>query len=732
MFWFARILPWPLASLTAAAGLLAATADVNAAAPLPAALPNPIMFVTQFPISSDFATIGAVFANHRGTMESAGRGGDLYIRYANGTLRNLTAEAGYGQTGLQGANAIAVRDPDVHWNGTKAVFSMVVGAPNQYQWNAYYWQLYEITGLGQGQTVTITRVANQPADYNNVQPTYTSNGDIVFSSDRPRSGERHLYPQHDEYESTATPTGLWKLTSAGQLTLLQHSPSGSFAPLVDRYGRIIYTRWDHLQRDQQADAGSYGNFNWASEAANAARLASTAEVFPEPRYNTPTSNAHTLNQFLPWMINQDGTGEETLNHVGRHELSSYFNRSLPNDPNLREFNPAGRANANPIENWLQISEDPTVAGRYLAIDALEFDTHASGQIVAMTAPPGANPGALTVQYLTPRTTRNTYTGVPPASFSGHYRDPLVLADGQIIAGHSSDPRPAGNDGTRANPNPRYKFRLRTLAMSGGSLLPVAGGELTGASGIQKNISYWDPDVRVTYNGPLWEMSPVEVRARAVPPTPTATLESTEQQLFAETGVLVSAFKDFLKRNDLALLVMRDATTRDSVDKQQPFNLRVPGGVQTTGAGGTIYDIAWMQFFQGDQIRGIGGITTPAAGRRVLAQAMHDADALRFMPAVTGAPAGSTRIASDGSVAALVPAQRALSWQSTAPNGTPVVRERFWITAQPGEIRVCDGCHGINQSNQAGGGVAQNSPLALREMLLHWTQNVDPLFGSDFD
>lgn len=33
--------------------------------------------------------------------------------------------------GMQGANAIAVREPSVHWSGSKAVFSMVVGAPTQ-------------------------------------------------------------------------------------------------------------------------------------------------------------------------------------------------------------------------------------------------------------------------------------------------------------------------------------------------------------------------------------------------------------------------------------------------------------------------------------------------------------------------------------------------------------------------------------------------------------------------
>lgn len=700
----------------------------------PVATQYPILFVTQFPISTDFATIGSVFANHRASMVSAARGGDLYIRYPTGVLRNLTAEAGYGDIGQQGANAIAVRDPAVHWNGTKAVFSMVVGGPaQQYAVGTWYWQLYEITGFGQGQTPVITRVANQPADYNNVQPTYASNGDLIFVSDRPRNGQRHLYPQHDEYESTPTPTGLWKLTNGGVLSLMQHSPSGSFTPQVDSFGRVIFTRWDHLQRDQQADAGGSGNFNWASEAVNAPKLANTNEVFPELRGDSGTSYGHRINNFFPWMINQDGTAEETLNHIGRHELLSYFNRSFSNDPNLREFNPAGRTNANSIENWLQMVEDPRVPGRYLAIDALEFATHASGQIVAMEAPPSRKADAINVSYLTPRSTRGIYdNGTPPADFTGHYRHPLPLSDGQIIAARSADPRRAGNSGTRANPLPRYVFRLHSLEMSAGSLRPVSGGELTGATGIRKAIRYYDPDVLVSYDGPLWELSPVEVRARSVPPAVGSELEAPETQAFALAGVTPEEFRQFLSLNQLALMVTRNATTRDRADRQQPYNLRVPGGTQTTGAGGFVYDIAWMQFMQGDQIRGIGGIATPTAGRRVLAQPMHEPAALRFMPPTSGAPPGAVKIAADGSVASLVPAQRAMSWQSTRTDGTPVVRERYWISAQAGEIRVCDGCHGVNSGNQAGAVAAQNPPEALQALLVWWKQNYDPLFKSGFD
>src|SRR5437016_4374560 len=93
-------------------------------------LPNPILFVTQVPIPNDTTTITSVFGNHQSTTASCGRGGDLYILYTDGTSKNLTAASGYGNSGLQGSNSIAVRDPYMHWGGTKAIFSMVVGSPS--------------------------------------------------------------------------------------------------------------------------------------------------------------------------------------------------------------------------------------------------------------------------------------------------------------------------------------------------------------------------------------------------------------------------------------------------------------------------------------------------------------------------------------------------------------------------------------------------------------------------
>ncbi len=253
-------------------------------------------------------------------------------------------------------------------------------------------------------------------------------------------------------------------------------------------------------------------------------------------------------------------------------------------------------------------------------------------------------------------------------------------------------------------------------------------------GLVKSVSYWDPDVLVSYDGPLWELSPVEVRAREVPAaTAESALAAAEAQVFAEAGVDPVRFRAFLRERGLGVLVGRNVTARDDADRQQPYDLRVPGGVQTVGSAGTPRDIVWMQFFQADLLRGMGGTAQPRDGRRVLARPLHEPAALSFMPpAPAGAPTGAVKIAADGSVAALVPAQRAMSWQSTAADGAAVVRERYWISVQPGEIRTCDGCHGVNRANQAGAPAAQNAPAALRDLLLWWRDHADEVFADGFD
>lgn len=698
--------------------------------------PYPILFVTQVPIPGDFTSIGSVFGNHRASMETVGRGGDLWIRYTDGTLRNLTAAAGYGvATGLQGAGAIAVREPCVHWSGQKAVFSMVVGgARQQYDYTAFRWQIYEITGLGQAQTPVITRVANQPAAFNNISPIYGTDDAIIFTSDRPRTGEAHLYPQLDEYEEAPTVTGLWRIAPNGTLLMLNHAPSGDFSPIIDSFGRVLFTQWDHLQRDQQADADSdtppgeqspYGTFNWTSEAASSTPMFNNRdEIFPEPRAARPDLLAgtnlvgHSFNHFFVWQMNEDGSDMEIINHLGRHELHAYVPASINDDSNVFDYyGQLSRFNPNPINNMLQAKEDPTTPGRYYFIDAPEFQTHACGQLARIDAPPTVDADHVAVTYMTHRDTSQP-DDAPAATHTGLYRDPLVLSDGTIIVSHTAETRADTNTGTRANPGSRYDLRLKTLAPLGNGLW---GPGVAITPVISKTVTYYDPDVLVSYSGPLWQWQAVEVRPRTRPQMRTTPLPSVESQVLSQAGVNETALRDYLRANNLALIVSRNVTTRDDFDLQQPFNLRVAGGgAQTIGRPGRIYDVEHLQIFQGDQLRSRSYNNDPSDGRRVLAQYLHDTNAVAANIPSGAAPQATVRVASDGSVAAFVPAQRALSWQLLDPAGTPVVRERNWLSFQAGEIRVCTSCHGMSQYDQAGHLPPTNAPLALRELLDHWT------------
>ena len=68
----------------------AATTSTTVTAAATGTLTNPILFVTQVPFTTtvDMATRLGTFANHIPQIQRAPRGGDLMIRYPDGTLRN--------------------------------------------------------------------------------------------------------------------------------------------------------------------------------------------------------------------------------------------------------------------------------------------------------------------------------------------------------------------------------------------------------------------------------------------------------------------------------------------------------------------------------------------------------------------------------------------------------------------------------------------------------------------
>jgi hypothetical protein len=703
---FAAILAWT----TGVAGLSGCGDGLDQT---PLAPPNPVLFVTQTPFHTTFDMVTGTFGNHKGGESYAPRGGDLRIVYASGNVRNLTEEAGFG---LEKHAEIAVREPSVHWDGKRALFSMVIGGTVKDVFDPVYWQIYEVTGLGEGEAVHIERVPNQPEKFNNVSPVYGSDGRILFTTDMPRNGDRLLYPQLDEYESVETNTGLWSFDPAlegGDARILTHVPSGVFSPKVALDGRVIYVRWDHLQRDQQAHAekngdGDYGTFDFASESS-ADHASSLREMFPEPEGDDEVSagnHRHTFNQFFPWQINPDGTEEETVNHVGRHEMVGYIESTRDDLPyhSSSEEHP-------PITNFFHIAEDPGQPGMFYGTNAPEFATHSSGEIVAFNGKLGVNADDIYPIHITnPATYQAPEWGtsdVPGAD--GRYRNPVPLADGTLIAVHTPDAHQESTAGNGPFGNASYRFRIRHLIPQEGSQYLTAGSPL--AEPITKTVTYFDNQSYgdVTYSGEMWELDPVEVVARPQPASRSFEVPAGERAIIDDVMMTQGGYdglRAYLEKNGLALLISRNVTRR--ADEQQPYNLAIPGGTATVAPGEKPEDIEYIQFYQGDQLRGYSGHRD---GRRVLAREMHDApDA--------GLPfKGAFKLGLDGSFAALVPARRAMSWQLDAPDGTAVVRERYWLTFAPGEIRVCPNCHGVNRKDVVMGEPApENAPEALAPLL----------------
>jgi len=589
-------------------------------------------------------------------------------------------------------------------------------------------------------TPAIARVANQPVSFNNVSPCYATDDRIIFTTDKPIDAAPQIFPQLEEYKGQPSVSGTWILNPAsGELRLLNHTPSGAFNPIVDSFGRVIETRWDHLVQDSNGtddrlQRATNGAINFFSETAAAWQATNIVEYFPEPRnYDSASlaqsqTHGNAFNNFLPWMLPEAGGAEEIINHVGRHELFASVLNSFTNDPNLlsltnlisRSLAGAVSANSNFIANFFQIAEDPRNPGMYFGVDAPDFGaaggTHTAGRIIALTGGPNLNPTGMVVVNIT---TTNGLNLAPAL-----YRNPLPMSDGKLVAVVS----PATNFfdvnlGTDHSPRAYFQFRLALLTNGAAGSFYSASEFLT--QGLTNVVQYRVGSMVVTQNFALWELQPVEVRARSVPAPFKPAVTDIEQSVFASEGVDLPAFQADLAQRGLALVVSRNVTARDGNDKQQPYNLRVPGGASSVANGGKVYDITHLQFMQADYLRGYtnGSNGGPQPGRRVLAAPMHDSTAFNYASTRLSPPLGGTQLMPDGSQATIVPAGRALTWQLTGTNSNDsVVKERYWITFRPGEVRTCANCHGINDKDQLGRTVPTNAPQALQQLLGLWRTN----------
>ncbi len=218
------------------------------------------------------------------------------------------------------------------------------------------------------------------------------------------------------------------------------------------------------------------------------------------------------------------------------------------------------------------------------------------------APPGLDADRIVMTEVTAGVDRGfTEDGsLPDPLASGHYRSPLPLADGTLIAAHTGETRLSQNDGTTEAPRYRYAYRLVKMKAAGD--LWVAGEPLT--PGITASISYWSPDLRVTFERrALGARSGGGRGAHERPARRVAVVQAPEGAILDATGVELSALRAWLAKNELALIVSRDVTLRDRGDVQQPYNLRVPGGVQTVGTPGKVYDVSCSSSSRPITVRG---------------------------------------------------------------------------------------------------------------------------------
>ena len=123
----------------------------------------------------------------------------------------------------------AVRDPQVHYDGRKVLFSWRRGASPHYN-------LYEINIDGTG----LRRLTHDPWD--DIEATYLPDGDIMFCSSRCK---RFVGCWH-------TPVAILYRCDAdgGNIRPVSSNPEHDNTPWPLPDGRILYTRWEYVDRSQ--------------------------------------------------------------------------------------------------------------------------------------------------------------------------------------------------------------------------------------------------------------------------------------------------------------------------------------------------------------------------------------------------------------------------------------------------------------------------------------------------
>jgi hypothetical protein len=147
---------------------------------------------------------------------------------AEGRLMKLDLNTGKATVLLDAAGG-SIRDPQVHYDGTKAIFSYLKAGTEHYH-------LYEIQLDGSG----LRQLTDGP--YDDYEPSYLPDGGIVFVSTRCRSWVACWMTQVGVlYRCDADGTNIRRLS---------FNTAHDNTPWVLPDGRILYTRWEYVDRSQ--------------------------------------------------------------------------------------------------------------------------------------------------------------------------------------------------------------------------------------------------------------------------------------------------------------------------------------------------------------------------------------------------------------------------------------------------------------------------------------------------
>ena len=193
-----------------------------AQAELPACVTNhPILFVVRNQYRNDHHNTATFFPSAYGEYN------DGYYQ-PGGALKTFDPETGAVATLLETSTGV-IRDPDVHFDGDRIVFSMRQNASDSYH-------IYEINADGSG----LTQLTSME-DVDDLDPIYMPSGKIVFTSTRePKYIPCNRHISANLYSMDADGANINQLARS---TLFEDHAS------LMPDGRILYSRWEYVDRN---------------------------------------------------------------------------------------------------------------------------------------------------------------------------------------------------------------------------------------------------------------------------------------------------------------------------------------------------------------------------------------------------------------------------------------------------------------------------------------------------